>query len=232
MFPPLFRLVCKIWMKTINHGHRGWEHAQWLDSHAILRIKEIVKCGPVFILPVVIGWFYGHRNQLLLTTPCTCIKIKWNSESISQRDSSKSVLVSSEIFDSKKLSSLDGLDALADSEIDVKYRGLHIRIKYTTWNSYLFIPDDTLMHHSKLSIIFIDLITISFKRLLIYESSVITTASTPKNHVLWNSESEWGFVGHRGCLMIKVAWLHITSYWISFFIRGDIFYNLWFLIYE
>ena len=81
------------------------------------------------------------------------------------------MLVSNEIFDSKKLSSLDGLVASAESEIDMKYRGLHIRIK-NTWNSYLFIPDNTLMHHSKLSVIFIDLITVSFKRLLIRESVI------------------------------------------------------------
>ena len=96
---------------------------------------------------------------------------------MSQSDSSKSVLVSNEIFDSKKLSSLDGLVASAESEIDMKYRGLHIRIK-NTWNSYLFIPDNTLMHHSKLSVIFIDLITVSFKRLLIHESSVISYKSS------------------------------------------------------
>ena len=68
---------------------------------------------------------------------------------------------SGEIFDSKKLSSLDGLDALPESEIDKKLNRLHFKMKYPTWNSYLLIPDDTLMNHSEFPIIFVDLIAVS-----------------------------------------------------------------------
>ena len=71
-------------------------------------------------------WFrfmFKIMLQNALDNSCThVLKWSWTVKSglDDQVDSSKSVLESGEIFDSKKLSSLDGLDALPESEIDKK----------------------------------------------------------------------------------------------------------------